>query len=41
MFDGTEDMYFHGGGRGYHWIWDSRCFNYGGSIIGFRARLRT
>lgn len=29
MFDGTEDMYFHGGGRGYHWMWDSRCFNYG------------
>lgn len=22
-------MYFHGGGRGYHWMWDSRCFNYG------------
>ena len=21
-------MYFHGGGRGYHWMWDSRCFNY-------------
>ncbi|KDD75589.1 hypothetical protein H632_c603p0, partial [Helicosporidium sp. ATCC 50920] len=29
MFDGTEAMYFHGGGRGYHWLWDSRCFNYG------------
>lgn len=29
MFDGTEAMYFHGGGRGYHWMWDSRCFNYG------------
>jgi len=29
MFDGTEGGYFHGGGRGYHWMWDSRCFNYG------------
>ncbi|KAK9839287.1 hypothetical protein WJX81_005730 [Elliptochloris bilobata] len=29
MFDGTESGYFHGGGRGYHWMWDSRCFNYG------------
>lgn len=30
-FDGTEGMYFHGGGRGYHWMWDSSCFNYGAS----------
>uniref|UniRef100_A0A1D2AGY8 1,4-alpha-glucan branching enzyme n=1 Tax=Auxenochlorella protothecoides TaxID=3075 RepID=A0A1D2AGY8_AUXPR len=29
MFDGTDGMYFHGGGRGFHWMWDSRCFNYG------------
>ena len=29
MFDGTDAGYFHGGGRGYHWMWDSRCFNYG------------
>lgn len=29
MYDGTDAMYFHGGGRGYHWMWDSRCFNYG------------
>ena len=29
MFDGTDSMYFHGGSRGYHWMWDSRCFNYG------------
>lgn len=29
MFDGSDAMYFHGGGRGYHWMWDSRCFNYG------------
>ena len=32
MFDGTDAMYFHGGGRGYHWMWDSRCFNYGASL---------
>lgn len=29
MFDGSESGYFHGGGRGYHWMWDSRCFDYG------------
>ncbi|EFJ46288.1 1,4-alpha-glucan branching enzyme II, partial [Volvox carteri f. nagariensis] len=29
MFDGTDGMYFHGGPRGNHWMWDSRCFNYG------------
>ena len=29
MFDGTDGQYFHGGGRGYHWMWDSRCFAYG------------
>ncbi|GFR43347.1 hypothetical protein Agub_g4269 [Astrephomene gubernaculifera] len=29
MFDGTDGMYFHGGARGQHWMWDSRCFNYG------------
>ena len=29
MYDGTDGMYFHAGGRGYHWMWDSRCFNYG------------
>jgi len=29
MFDGTDGMYFHGGARGYHWMWDSRLFNYG------------
>ncbi|GIL59739.1 hypothetical protein Vafri_14468 [Volvox africanus] len=29
MFDGTDAMYFHGGPRGYHWMWDSRCFDYG------------
>lgn len=29
MFDGTDACYFHSGSRGYHWIWDSRLFNYG------------
>jgi len=29
MFDGTGGMYFHEGPQGYHWMWDSRCFNYG------------
>ncbi len=28
-FDGTTDLYFHGGARGEHPAWDSRCFNYG------------
>jgi len=27
-WDGTDHQYFHSGGRGYHWVWDSRCFNY-------------
>ncbi|CAM8931061.1 unnamed protein product [Rhodiola kirilowii] len=29
MFDGTDSHYFHSGSRGYHWMWDSRLFNYG------------
>lgn len=29
MFDGTDSHYFHPGARGYHWMWDSRLFNYG------------
>jgi len=29
MFDGTDAHYFHSGPRGYHWMWDSRLFNYG------------
>ncbi len=28
-FDGTDDLYFHSGGRGRHPAWDSRCFDYG------------
>ena len=27
-FDGTEDQYFHPGGRGNHDLWDSKLFNY-------------
>jgi len=29
QFDGSEDQYFHPGGRGYHTSWDSKLFNYG------------
>ncbi|XP_074580303.1 1,4-alpha-glucan-branching enzyme 2-2, chloroplastic/amyloplastic-like isoform X2 [Curcuma longa] len=29
QFDGTDSHYFHSGSRGYHWMWDSRLFNYG------------
>ena len=29
QFDGTDHLYFHEGGKGYHPIWDSRLFNYG------------
>ncbi|MDX2247253.1 MAG: alpha amylase C-terminal domain-containing protein [Bacteroidia bacterium] len=28
-FDGSDDQYFHPGGRGYHTGWDSKLFNYG------------
>jgi 1,4-alpha-glucan branching enzyme len=28
-FDGTHHQYFHGGPRGIHEAWDSRCFDYG------------
>jgi len=28
-FDGTENQYFHEGGRGYHEGWDSKLFDYG------------
>jgi len=28
-FDGTLHQYFHGGPRGQHRAWDSRCFDYG------------
>ena len=29
QFDGSDSGYFHSGPQGYHWMWDSRCFNYG------------
>jgi 1,4-alpha-glucan branching enzyme len=28
MFDGTNGCFFHDNARGYHDLWDSRCFNY-------------
>lgn len=28
-FDGSLWQYFHKGPRGFHWAWDSRCFDYG------------
>jgi 1,4-alpha-glucan branching enzyme len=28
-FDGSDDQYFHPGGKGYHTGWDSKLFNYG------------
>jgi 1,4-alpha-glucan branching enzyme len=28
-FDGSQDQYFHAGGRGYHDGWDSKLFDYG------------
>lgn len=28
-FDGSENQYFHKGGRGYHTGWDSKLFDYG------------
>jgi 1,4-alpha-glucan branching enzyme len=28
MFDGTYGCFFHDSARGYHDLWDSRCFNY-------------
>lgn len=27
-FDGSFHQYFHDGTRGFHWAWDSRCFDY-------------
>ena len=28
-FDGSDHLYFHGGPRGHHPAWDTRCFDYG------------
>jgi 1,4-alpha-glucan branching enzyme len=27
-FDGTNGCFFHDNSRGYHELWDTRCFNY-------------
>jgi len=32
-FDGTDHQYFHGGPKGDHPQWDSKCFNYGKSEV--------
>ena len=29
LFDGSDNLYFHTSNKGYHPVWDSRCFNYG------------
>jgi 1,4-alpha-glucan branching enzyme len=29
LFDGSDHQYFHGGERGNHPYWDSKCFDYG------------
>lgn len=29
LFDGTSDLYFYPGERGFHPLWKSRCFDYG------------
>ena len=29
MLDGSDHLYFHGGAKGRHELWDSRLFNYG------------
>jgi 1,4-alpha-glucan branching enzyme len=28
-FDGADHLYFHEGSRGWHEVWDARCFDYG------------
>ncbi|MDR1129441.1 MAG: alpha amylase C-terminal domain-containing protein [Prevotellaceae bacterium] len=32
-FDGTTDLYFYSGERGYHSLWNSRCFDYGKNTV--------
>lgn len=32
-FDGSDNQYFHKGGRGYHTGWDSKLFDYGRSEV--------
>lgn len=31
-YDGTDNLYFHGGKRGLHPAWDTKCFNYGNDL---------
>lgn len=38
MFDGSDHLYFHGGAKGEHSLWDSRLFNYGSHEV-FRFLL--
>ncbi|KAJ0088179.1 hypothetical protein Patl1_32445 [Pistacia atlantica] len=35
MFDGIDSHYFHSESRGWHWMWDSRLFNYGSWEMAF------
>jgi 1,4-alpha-glucan branching enzyme len=32
-FDGTTDLYFYPGEKGYHSLWNSRCFDYGKNMV--------
>ncbi|MDR2027723.1 MAG: alpha amylase C-terminal domain-containing protein [Prevotellaceae bacterium] len=32
-FDGTTDLYFYPGEKGYHSLWNSRCFDYGKNTV--------
>ncbi len=32
-FDGTHHQFFHKGEKGYHRLWDSRCFDYGKDMV--------
>ncbi|WP_022667561.1 alpha amylase C-terminal domain-containing protein [Desulfospira joergensenii] len=32
-FDGTLDQFFHSGPRGFHMLWDSRCFDYAKPMV--------
>ncbi|MDR1595125.1 MAG: alpha amylase C-terminal domain-containing protein [Prevotellaceae bacterium] len=32
-FDGTTELYFYPGERGYHSLWNSRCFDYGKNLV--------
>ncbi|MEA1969014.1 MAG: alpha amylase C-terminal domain-containing protein [Thermodesulfobacteriota bacterium] len=32
-FDGTSDQFFYTGERGYHRLWDSRCFDYSRDMV--------